>query len=149
ALQKQGGLDEALVHFQEAIHLQPDLAEAHLGLGLARLKQDRWEEALACFEQALRSKPDLAEAHYYLGQALLAKGQLAEAVAHFHQLPSIQLNASETDGERSSATKKPGRWRQASGLVRQSPEPTSPEAQAQLQRAVFLSEQGHLDEAVT
>ncbi|HVM59939.1 MAG TPA: tetratricopeptide repeat protein [Verrucomicrobiae bacterium] len=84
-LAHEGKLDDAIVHFEQALQLKPDYAEAHGNLGNALYREGRIEEAIAHYEQALRIRPDYAEAHSNLGFALARLGRLPEAIEHFEQ----------------------------------------------------------------
>src|ERR1051326_8609898 len=70
--QNPAGIDE----LDEALKLDPKLAEAHDAKGLARLAQADVASALAEFRRAIELKPTLAEAHLGLGLALGQAGEL-------------------------------------------------------------------------
>ena len=72
-----GKVEEAIAHYEQALRIKPDYAEAHNNLGIALAQAGRIEEAIAHFEQALRIKPDYAEAHCNLGNVFLQKGRSA------------------------------------------------------------------------
>src|SRR5205085_7878460 len=60
----------AIVELDEALKLDPRLAEAYDAKGLAHLAQGNPAAALEEFRRALQIKPSLAEAHLGLGLAL-------------------------------------------------------------------------------
>jgi Flp pilus assembly protein TadD len=98
-LVQEGRVDEAISHFQKALEIRPDYAEAQCNLGLALFQKGRVDDAIAQYQKALQIKPDFAEAHFNLGNALLQKGKADEAVTHFQTAlqigpanPSIQNN---------------------------------------------------------
>ena len=75
---------------QEAVHLDPELAEGYARLGTAYLesreRKKQWKKARQTFEKALTLNPDLAEAHDGLGQiALYQKEDIRGARAHFER----------------------------------------------------------------
>ncbi len=75
---------------QEAVHLDPELAEGYARLGTAYLesreRKKQWKKARQAFEKALSLNPDLAEAHDGLGQiALYQKEDIHGARAHFEK----------------------------------------------------------------
>jgi len=53
ALAQQGDLDEAIVHYREAIRINPGKANAHDGLAFALVKKQRFAEAIQEYEQVL------------------------------------------------------------------------------------------------
>ena len=75
---------------QEAVHLDPELAEGYARLGTAYLesreRKKQWKKARQAFEKALSLNPDLAEAHDGLGQiALYQKEDIRGAKTHFEK----------------------------------------------------------------
>ena len=55
-------MDEAIAHYQQALQIKPDYAQAHNNLGNALLKAKRVDEAIVHYQKALQIKPDNAEA---------------------------------------------------------------------------------------
>jgi Flp pilus assembly protein TadD len=55
-------VQEAISHYEQALRIKPDLAEAHYDLGIASEQAGSVQEAIRHYEQALRLKPDFAEA---------------------------------------------------------------------------------------
>ena len=86
----KGQVDEAIAHYQKALQIKPDYAEAHNNLGNALLQKGRVDEAIAHYQKALQIKPDNAEAHYNLGNALLQKGRVDEAIAQYQKALQIK-----------------------------------------------------------
>jgi tetratricopeptide (TPR) repeat protein len=82
-LSRQGRIEEAIVHYHEALRITPYHANAHCNLGVALAKQGKIEEAMAHYAEALRIQPDYVEAHNNLGAALAGEGKIAEAMAHY------------------------------------------------------------------
>jgi type IV pilus biogenesis/stability protein PilW len=87
-----GRAQDALKSYDEALKLDPDLAEAHLGRGVVlELAYGKLDEAEAEYRKAILLKPQLAEAHNNLGQLLARTGRLEEAVKEFDLAASIML----------------------------------------------------------
>ncbi len=63
ALAVQGQVDEAIAHFQKALEIKPDVAEAHYNLGGVLASRGQVDEAIAHYQKALEIEPDFAEAH--------------------------------------------------------------------------------------
>ena len=85
ALGQTGRLGEAIAHLQQALRIDPDLAEVHNNLGIALVQTGRIEDAIAHYQQALQIKPVYAEAHNNLAVALARLGRLQEAMGHWEQ----------------------------------------------------------------
>jgi protein O-mannosyl-transferase len=85
ALAKQGRRDEAQVHFQEAVRLNPLWADPHNNLGNVLLSAGESEDALREFTAALRLKPNLPAAHYNLGRTLARLRRFDEALAELNE----------------------------------------------------------------
>jgi tetratricopeptide (TPR) repeat protein len=90
-----GHPDEAIGYFEQALRLDPDVADTHSGLGIALLQLGRTQEAVTHLEQALRIDPDDADAHNNLGLALLQLGRTQEAIPHLEQ--ALRIDPDDTD----------------------------------------------------
>jgi tetratricopeptide (TPR) repeat protein len=101
ALVRRGEIDEAIGHFQEAIRLKPDLAEAYTSLAVALGMRGEIDAAIETLERAIRLKPDYAEAHYDLGIALEHKGRPDAAIGQFQE--AIRLKPGFVAAQRSLA----------------------------------------------
>ncbi len=93
---------QAAEAFQQALKLDPELAEAHFRLALAYEALDKAEEAdaaynkaLAAYKKHLEAKPDDAEAHYNLGQTYAALHLYSDAVKEYRQ--ATRLNENDSD----------------------------------------------------
>jgi tetratricopeptide (TPR) repeat protein len=84
-LAKKGRSDEAMVHYEEAIRLQPNYADAYYNRGNVLFAKGRTDEAIADLEKTLQIQPNDADAHTGLGNALLRKGSLHEAIAQYEK----------------------------------------------------------------
>lgn len=65
--------------FREAVRLAPQMAEAHLDLGLVLGREGKVEEAIGSLRQAIALDPSAASAHMFLGVFLYQNDQAAEA----------------------------------------------------------------------
>ena len=91
ALLQAGKVEEAIGHFEQAIHLKPDPAAEHdYNLGSALLQAGRFPDAIRHFQHALRLTPDYGEAHNNLGDALLCVGKFPDAIGHYEQALRIK-----------------------------------------------------------
>ena len=81
---------EAVLAFQEAVRLDPDLAEGHfrLGLGYELLgkreeAEAEYKKAVAAYKKYLDDNREDHEAHYNLGQTYAGLGQYSEAIREY------------------------------------------------------------------
>ena len=72
---------DGVTFFGHIIAHNPTAREAHLNLGEALTKAERWEEALAAFRIAAEHAPDDARVHTNVGATLIMLGRLDEAEA--------------------------------------------------------------------
>jgi Flp pilus assembly protein TadD len=96
-LAERGEIDNAIEHYERALAIKPDYAQAQNNLGLVLMERGRMDDATAHFQKALEIKPDMAEAHCNLGIALAGRGRIDEAIEHYRQaliLATRQNNAS-------------------------------------------------------
>jgi protein O-mannosyl-transferase len=112
-LAQQGQMDEAATHFQKAMQIQPDFAEAHYNFGNVLVQKGQWDEAIAQFQTTLEIQPDFAEAHNNLGNILLEKGRVDEAIAHFQTALNIQPGIALTHINLGKALFQKGQVREA------------------------------------
>ena len=87
---RRGQVNEALVHCEKALALQPDEAAAHLIRGVVFRQKGQLDEAIRQFQEALRLKPDYADAHNNLGFTLARKGRADEAIEQFREALRLQ-----------------------------------------------------------
>ncbi|WP_147819675.1 tetratricopeptide repeat protein [Salidesulfovibrio onnuriiensis] len=85
----------ALSQLDQAIAINPDLADAQLYKGLAHAQLDQWQEALGPLEAASRLRPHNVKAVYLLGFTQWKLGMTGEAEATMTRC--IELDGSHVD----------------------------------------------------
>ena len=70
ALGASGRYDEAAVHFEKALQIDPNFYDGLVGMGVTREFQGRLPEAVDYFQTAIRSQPHAPTAHVQLGRVL-------------------------------------------------------------------------------
>jgi tetratricopeptide (TPR) repeat protein len=90
---------EAVDVFQQAVKLDPDLAEAHFRLALSYEALDKredaelqYEKAVEAYKKHLDANPDDAEAHYNLGQTYANLGNYSEAIRSYRQATKLKTD---------------------------------------------------------
>ena len=81
--QGEPGWDAAIAEDRQALRLEPDLAVAHLDLGIALLHQGDTKGAIAEYREVVRLDPEDAYACYRVGQLLGAEGDQEGALAAY------------------------------------------------------------------
>jgi protein O-mannosyl-transferase len=88
-------IDEAIAHFDKALEIQPDYANAHNNLGLALVRLGRVDEGIAHYRQALDINPQHELAENNFGNALAERGQFDEAASHYEKALKIEPDYAE------------------------------------------------------
>jgi tetratricopeptide (TPR) repeat protein len=104
-LQTNGQFDEAVALFTQALAIDPELFDAHLGLGYALDLQGRYEPAREHLRRALGRAPADAKATALSALAIsyVFDGQTAEAAKRYQQLFDDQIAGSSLDGAAATA----------------------------------------------
>lgn len=79
ACRTAGDNARALVAFDRATALAPDMTGAWTNLGSMRMENREFESAIAAFRRAIEIYPSTSEFHFNLGTALMAAGKSNEA----------------------------------------------------------------------
>ena len=148
ALTQAGRIQEALVEFELALRIKPDLADVHHNFALALLRLGRVPEAIGHWEQALRIEPNYAEAHCNLGVVLQRTGKLEDAIGHYEQALRAKPDYAEAHYNLGVALVRMGRvpeaiehWQQA---LRINPDYT----EAHCNLGVALEQSGRIEDAI-
>jgi tetratricopeptide (TPR) repeat protein len=91
-------IEQACRHFERVIAREPDNPRAWLGVGLARLYEQRNEEAVTALRKALDLLPDSVGIAVTLGWALLASRDIRGAERVFRQAIEIDRGFGEAHG---------------------------------------------------
>ena len=86
----QGDLEAAVRHYERALEIKPDLAEAHHNLGIAYRDLRRLEDAEWHLLRALQITPDLPDGHHNLGIVLVRQGRLHDGIAHLERAVELR-----------------------------------------------------------
>lgn len=79
--------DDALVHYMEALAVDPDDPRTNYRAGISAFNKDAYSQAVEYLEKAYRLKPDVeADIDYYLGMAYQRDHQFSKARLHFENI---------------------------------------------------------------
>ena len=146
---QKGSVDEAMVHYQEALQISPSYAEAHNNLGNVLRQKGNVDEAIVHFQKALQINPDYAEAHSNFGNALLQKGRVDEAISHYQRALQITPDSAEAHNNLGSALLKKGSVDEAITHFQRALQITPDYVNAHLNLGNALLKKGSVDEAIT
>jgi tetratricopeptide (TPR) repeat protein len=82
--------DQALQHFQKALELSPDFAEAALAVGRMRVQAKQYAGAIPLLEHVVALEPANEAAHYSLMLAYRDSGQMDKARREQQELQKLQ-----------------------------------------------------------
>ena len=85
-MKHKGMLDSAVRELQQALELNPQLAEARVELGCLYVDQDKLDEAIVELEKGLDQQPDLLMAEICLGRVSAKMGEVKEALEDMQAL---------------------------------------------------------------
>ena len=93
--QASGKNENALTEFEQVLHKNPSLADAHVGLALTYVAMDRHEEAEASLRRAIEADGSYWASFNAMGNFLFSEGRFDEA-AEFYQM---FLNRADDDAQ--------------------------------------------------
>lgn len=82
-LQMQGRLQEALLHYKEAIRIHPNFADAYSNMGNTLKEMQDIPGALQCYSRAIQINPAFADAHSNLASIHKDSGNVREAIQSY------------------------------------------------------------------
>lgn len=85
----------AIANYTQAIHLDPEFAEAYYSRGNTQFELHNYEQAIQDYTQAIQYNPACADAYYNRGNTLVLIGKQQEALADY----STALNLNHRDAD--------------------------------------------------
>jgi tetratricopeptide (TPR) repeat protein len=86
----QGQFDQAILHYSEALRLDPTDLLAPYNRGRAKAALGRGEEAIGDYRHVLQIRPDDPDALTSLAGALASKKQIVEAIAYYRRALEVR-----------------------------------------------------------
>jgi tetratricopeptide (TPR) repeat protein len=91
----RGDYHEAVVNLNQALRLNPKLAQPYLELGLIAMAQGKTEQSIAALQKAVSLEPGLAAAHYRLGLAYQRLGNGTRAQEEMSRFRALKQGERE------------------------------------------------------
>ncbi len=95
ALAHRGDLNGAVEEYHAALALQPELLDAHRGLGVIQLDRHDWAGAVESLRTTVRLAPNDGEAFYWLGRALMGVRDWSGAVTALETATTLRPDDAE------------------------------------------------------
>jgi len=80
---RQGGIDQAIGHYKDALRIWSKNHRVHTNLGTAYYKKGLLDKAVLEYRQAISIQPDFVKAHFNLGRVYGRQGKVDEALKAF------------------------------------------------------------------
>ena len=110
ALRKNGQLEEAVVHFNKALRINPKYLNARDNLSQTFMSLGRFEEAVTSFSELLLLYPKHLNAINNLGIALQKQGKIAQAVEQWKKAVQLKPNHPNANFNLGLAMREQGKY---------------------------------------
>jgi len=100
-LSVRGQIDDAIDHYEHALHLRDGNVAAHFGLARALAAKQKTDAAIFHLQKALAIQPDYIAASNDLGVLLASKGEIKEAISAWRQ--TLSFDPENADAENNIA----------------------------------------------
>ena len=149
ALALKQKFDKAIFHYQEALRINPNYADAYNNLGYTLALQGKTAQAIENYQKALQIKPDHLRAHNNLGLLLADLGRFDEAAVHFSAL--ARFNPRDVDAlyNLGNAYAAQGKHAEAAAHLAEVVRLNPNDADAREKLGLALAKQGKAAEAAT
>ena len=87
---KQGDFKSAETSVQQAIRLNPQMAQTHYQLGNVYVHRNRLDLAKIKFSESIKLDPDFAEAYQWLGRIALMQNQLEKSIGYYKKAITLK-----------------------------------------------------------
>ena len=82
-------LNDALVHYKEAIRIHPTFADAYSNMGNTLKEMGDLNGAMSCYMRAIQINPAFADAHSNLAAIYKDSGNVNEAISYYSKVSSL------------------------------------------------------------
>jgi tetratricopeptide (TPR) repeat protein len=143
-----GRTDEAILHYRQALEIQPDADAAAYNLANALFNRGEVDEAIVNYRKALELQPEGAAIWFRLGNAFAARNQLDDAIGCYRKAWQLQPASAAVAGGLGKALLAQGKADEALDYLRRAVEFAPGLARAHSDLANALVRKGSLREAM-
>ncbi len=146
-LMLEGKTQLAIGHFEEALRIQPDLAEANVNLAIVLNAMGRYDDAVGRFRTGLRSG-GTANGHTQFGFALARLGRMDEAIAEYQAALRIEPDRTVTLVQLGATLGARGRFAEAASCLQRAVDLDPVRDDTRRMLAVSLVRAGQVEDAL-
>jgi tetratricopeptide (TPR) repeat protein len=147
-LATQGKIDEAAIHFAEAVRIQPHNLPALCNLGFSLVQRGKLEEGVGYYRAAIAINPRFPPAHFDLGLALATEGKFKEAVSEYETACQLDPGSPYFRTSLAEALARLGKMNEAAGCFQEALKLQPGNADAHWQYGLLLAHTGNLKAAL-
>jgi len=148
ALEVNGRVDEAIVHYERATTLDPAYAPSYNNLATALRGQGDLNRAIANYQRALAVQPNYPDVHYNIGNTLLQQNRVEEAITQFKEALALNPAFADAANNLGTALLRAGRAEEAIGVLEHALENSPDSLLAHRNLADALTLAGRPDDAL-
>ena len=149
ALYLKGSVNEAAIHFIEALRIMPDYNEAHTNLRVSLGANDNADRAIARLERLIKIYPENSGLYYNLGIVYRQKGELDKAIKNYKKALSYHPKFVQAQFDMAFTYSKRGEYEKALTSYKKTIEIRSDLFWAYYNIAAILSVQNQVDESIS
>jgi len=149
ALYKKGRINEATVHFIEALKIVPDYNEALINLRVSLSANNSIDGAIEKLEKLIRIYPENSGLYYNLGVIYRQKGELDKAIEKYKRALSYHPEFAQAQFDMAFAYSIKGEYEKALNSYKKTIEIQSDLFWAYYNIAAILSVQNRVDESIS
>ena len=145
---EQGEVELAIADYNQAIEINPEIAEAYINRGLLYNEQGKVELAIADYNQAIEINPQFAEVYNNRGLLYVEQGEVELAIADYSQAIEINPQFAEAYINRGNLYDEQGEVELAIADYSQALKINPQSALAYYNRGRLYQEQGEIELAI-
>ena len=145
---REGRYAEAIVSYEKALKIHPEMADTWNNRGVVLTKLQKYEDAIASYDRALQIRPEYSDAWNNRGVCLLELRQYQEAIVSYEQAIKVKPDYADAWNNRGVSLAKLQNYQEAVKSYNQALAIKNDYSDAWNNRGVSLSKLGIYGEAI-